>query len=427
MEAAIFIFYLVLFVGVISFLPFFKKSGLSKLQLSVIFLVKIVAGVAYGLFYKLPKYYEGADTWRFYRLSLHEKEWLLNDPVAFTKDLFLYGYDKTGNLFAGENSYWNDLKSNVPVKLMACMNVITNNSYYANIIVFNFLFLIGLVALFKLFNNIYPGKKWLVVAGIFLLPSTLFWCSGIHKDGLILSALGLLTYNFYYLLRREGSLWKQVLTIAVCFIFIFPLRNYVALALLPALLCWALSYRSKNKTTLIFASVYLCGIVLFFAASSLHPAFDFPQFITSKQAEFVALDGGSEIHFQPLQPTLVSFIKFFPSALDMALFRPHITELKSYSFLPAIAEIFLLVTLVVLFLFFRGRDNNTQKPFIFYCIFLSVSLLIIAGYTITFSGAIVRYRSLVLPFLITPLICKIDWKLLLNKVMPTKGLRRNDV
>jgi hypothetical protein len=58
--------------------------------------------------------------------------------------------------------------------------------------------------------------------------------------------------------------------------------------------------------------------------------------------------------------------------------------------------------------------------------FFGLSLLMIAGYTITFSGAIVRYRSLVLPLLITPMLCNIDWRKLLNNVMPMKGMRRND-
>lgn len=426
MEAAIFIFYLLVILYAVTSIPFFKNSGLSKLQLILIFVCKILAGVAFAWFYKLPKYYAGADTWRFYRLSLDEKKWLLSDPIAFIKDLFIYGYDKSGNLFAGENSYWNDLKSNVPVKIMACMNVITNDSYYTNIILFNFLFLFGLVALFKMFNSIYPEKKWLLVVGIFVLPSTLFWCSGIHKDGLILSALGLLTYNFYKLLRRDGALLKRILVVVLCIIFIFPLRNYVALAVVPALFSWWLANRYKTKTTLIFCIVYSVGIGLFFVAPAIHPALDFPAFIANKQAEFVALDGGSEIHFQPLQPNFKSFINFFPSAADMALFRPHITEVKSLTFMPAIAEIFLMVLLFVLFLFYRNKSDEGDRSINFFCIFFGLTLLIIAGYTITFTGAIVRYRSLVLPFLITPLICNIDWKRMLNNVRPMKGMRRND-
>jgi hypothetical protein len=414
LEAPIFIFYFLVFAYAVITIPFFKNSGLSRIQLLSIFVIKIAAGFAYGLFYKLPKYYVGADTWRFYRLSLEEKEWLLRDPAAFIKDLFVHGYRETGGLFAGENSYWNDLKSNVPVKMMACMNVITNDSYDTNIIIFNFLFFVGLVALFKLFNQVYPGRKWLIIAGIFLLPSTLFWCSGIHKDGLILSAIGLLTYSFHRMLRKEGSITKWMLLILLCSVFIFPLRNYVTLALLPALLCWFVSYKLKRNAAVVFAFVYSLGIILFFLSSSISPFLDFPQFIVEKQIEFRQLEGSSEISLQPLEPTFFSFLKFFPSAIDMALFRPHITEFKNFSYIPAICEIMLFVVVGLMFSLYRKRKEDDQKTLNLFCMSFGLSLLIVAGYTITFSGAIVRYRSLVLPLIITPILCNIDWKKILT-------------
>ena len=175
-----------------------------------LFLIKIISGIAYAKFYSLPKYYSGADTWRFYRLSLNETKWFLNAPFAFIKDLFVYGYDNSGNVFISGNSYWNDLKSNVLIKLMAVMNVLTHNSYYTNIVLFNFIFLFGLVAVFKIFDQIFPDKKKIIILGVFLLPSTLFWCSGIHKDGLILSAAGLLVYSFIFKILGALKILKPV-------------------------------------------------------------------------------------------------------------------------------------------------------------------------------------------------------------------------
>jgi cadmium resistance protein CadD (predicted permease) len=77
-----------------------------------------------------------------------------------------------------------------------------------------------------------------------------------------------------------------------------------------------------------------------------------------------------------------------------------------------------MIFLAILCLFYRDKSIKVDKPTILFCIFLGLSLLLIAGYTITFSGAIVRYRSVVFPFLITPLLCAIDWKSMLKKVLP---------
>ena len=81
--------------------PVFPKFRHSPAILIFIFALKIIAGFAYAWFYKLPQNFETADTWRFFQLSLAETRWLLDDPIAFTRDLFIYGYDKPGNLFSG--------------------------------------------------------------------------------------------------------------------------------------------------------------------------------------------------------------------------------------------------------------------------------------------------------------------------------------
>lgn len=404
MEVIIFIAYLTLALFALLKIPFFKNSGITKPQLLSLFLIKVAAGFAYARFYLLPKYYPGSDTWRFYRLSKEESQWLIKDPTAFIKDLFVYGYQRPGNLFSGENSYWNDLKSNVPVKLMAVMNLLTNYSYWTNIILFNVLFIVGLVALFKLCNQLFPGKKLLIIWGLFLLPSTLFWCSGIHKDGLILSATGVLIYCIYKCLEDKPTIGKSLIII-VSGLLIFSLRNYVLLALIPAVFCFFLSKKYPLKTGIIFLVVYTTGVILFFVVPLIVPALNFPGFIASKQQEFLRLDAGSVTVTESLVPTLRGFISFFPKAIDMAFLRPHITEARNFSYIPAAAEIILLFGLVLATIFLR--DRNQERIFTFFLVVFALSILLIAGYTIPFTGAIVRYRSFALPFLITPLLCSV--------------------
>jgi hypothetical protein len=405
LQVFIFIFYFLLSCYLITIIPFFKNAGIGKWRILALFTIKIAAGIAYALFYKLPKYYEGSDTWRFYNESIKETDWLLKEPLTFFKDLFVYGYNRSGNLFSGQNTYWNDLKSNVIIKIMALMNVITFKSYYANIILFNFLFLFGLVALFKVFDKVFPGKKLLLIVAIFLLPSTLFWCSGIHKDGLILSATGLVIYYFYQKVNGRIEL-KDTLLIALCLLLVFSLRNYVVFALLPALWCWYISKKTARPIS-VFAVIYALGIAAFFIVPFLIPALNFPLFLANKQNEFLQLQGTSAVTSVTLQPTIRSYLSYLPHALDMAFLRPHVTEIKNLSYLPAIMENVLLLVVILLSLFFHDKKQRLT-PILLFFLFFSISILIIAGYTITLSGAIVRYRSFVLPLLITPLVCMID-------------------
>jgi hypothetical protein len=406
LQVLVFIFYFILVSYLISVIPFIKNAGIEKWKVIALFAIKVAAGIAYALFYRLPKYFENSDTWRFYNQSVKETDWLLKKPLAFCKDLFVYGYTKPGNLFSGENSYWNDLKSNVIIKIMALMNVITLKGYYSNIILFNFLFLFGLIALFKVFNKTFPNKKNLLIVSIFLLPSTLFWCSGIHKDGLILSATGLLVYLFYKGLR-ERFIIKEIIIMIVCISIIFALRNYVLFALLPALLCWYVSEKKCVKPITIFFLVYITGLIAFFLVPFIIPALNFPLFLSNKQNEFLQLQGTSAVAATELQPTLQSYLSYLPSALDMAFLRPHLTEVKNISYIPAMLENLLLLLIIALAVFLFNKKQSV-RPVVLFFIFFAISVLMISGFTITFSGAIVRYKSFVLPLLITPAVCMID-------------------
>jgi len=403
LQTLVFILYFILFSWLITRISFFKKSGLNRWLLVALFAIKIFGGLAYAWFYSLPAYHANSDTFRFFQYSLAETQMLLKNPWHFVQDLFSYGYNESGNMFVGDNSYWNDLKSNVVIKLLAVCNVFTGNNYYADIIFFNFLFFFGVIAFYRLMHLFFPAKKWLLLAGIFCLPSFLFWCSGIHKDGLIFSALGLIFWCFHRLLQ-DGFSVKRVIIILFCLALLFMLRNYVCLGLLPLLAAWYWSASpAVTYKTLPFVYVYGAGILLFFATAYVSSSVNFPDYIVKRQHEFMQLEGGSKVELQQLEPTINSFIHYFPKAIDMAFFRPHITEIKNISYIPAMGEVVLTVLLLLICIFYRNRQQKIA-PAIIACWFFAASLLLLSGYTITFSGAIVRYRSLLLPFIIVPLL-----------------------
>jgi len=151
-------------------------------------------------------------------------------------------------------------------------------------------------------------------------------------------------------------------------------------------------------------------IITFFLSGKLSPAADMPQYVIEKQNEFKQLSGTSSINVPVLENNVTSFVRFLPTALDIALFRPHISEVKNISYIPAVAEIILFWIVVLLSVFVKGKivNNNDQSAFIIFCLFFSFSFLLLAGYTITFSGAIVRYKASVLPFLFVPVVQKLS-------------------
>jgi hypothetical protein len=66
----------------------------------------------------------------------------------------------------------------------------------------------------------------------------------------------------------------------------------------------------------------------------------------------------------------------------------------------------------LIFLFWRERNGMKTRYsiFVYFCLFLSFSVLITIGYVVNNLGAIVRYRSIILPLLLTPVFCGLNWE-----------------
>jgi len=100
---------------------------------------------------------------------------------------------------------------------------------------------------------------------------------------------------------------------------------------------------------------------------------------------------------------------YLPTALDMSFLRPHFFEIQNKAYWPAIAEIYGLLILSVLILFFKRKNIPPSLVTILWVNFsIAFSLLLIEGYTVTFVGGIVRYRSLVFPLLFASVITIAD-------------------
>ena len=145
-----------------------------------LFTIKILAGVAVGL----ASHYILQDKTDYYRTNFYgiqEYHSMLQTPKVFFTDIFTSNYAERGEFFGSQSSYWNDLRFNIIYKIMAFANIFSRGNYYINSVFFNFVGFIGLILLYKVFIDLYPLKKWAVIIGCFLLPSTLYFGSGYTK------------------------------------------------------------------------------------------------------------------------------------------------------------------------------------------------------------------------------------------------------
>jgi hypothetical protein len=413
----LFIGYLIALSWMLTRMRFFSASGLTRQQLILIFLLKSAAGIFYGwlgIYY--AKTANMTDTWYFHASSLQEEQLLFSDPVRFFSELYLDPYgDGKWKLLGTENSFWNDLKANALIKGLALLNLITGGHYLVNVLFYNFIGMFGVIGFYKVLADRYQNQRTAVALTCILIPSVLFWTSGIHKEGLLFTALGGVVYTTYFAFQQKHWGLKKILILLVSLLAILIFRNHLLFALLPALMLWFLLERfPKNKTSLSLG-LYTAFLLLFFLSPLIHPKANLPQAVVTKQNEFLQLKGNSSLEVDSLQPTAVGFLKNLPQAVDMALTRPHPGNVRHLLSLAAFLEVLLWAGLLLLRLRFPDRTTKWPTASIdYFSIALSISVILIIGFSINNLGAIARYRSVILILLLIPLTAGIDWKKLIN-------------
>ncbi|MBL7740448.1 MAG: hypothetical protein JNK14_14620 [Chitinophagaceae bacterium] len=424
MEHLLFVAYLVLFAWLVTRTRFFTRSGLSHSQLVILFLLKVMAGIFYGW---MGKYYgdlaQMVDTWSFHQAGREEYKLLLTDPGAYISNLFYNPYPGgLDNFFGSYNSYWNDLKGNIFVKLLSVFNIFSFGQYYINVIFFSFISLFGPMAVYRVMNDIFPGQKMTILLASFLIPSFIYWTSGIHKEGLIFLAISLIIYHLYFGYKDGRYHWKRWIAVIVSLLLLLLLRNFMMALVIPAVIAWLLAARRQRHGLGIFLAVYAFCAILFFNGRHISERFDFPKAVVDKQQAFLQLQGGgSNIPIKKLEPDAVSFLKNVPQAVTLSLLRPYPGDVRDLLTLAACVEINLLLALFVLFLVFRRKNQGHSGNIIYLFIFFSLSVMLAIGFSVNNLGAIVRYRSIIFPLLLVPMVALTDWK----KIIAFLGQKNN--
>lgn len=114
---------------------------------------------------------------------------------------------------------------------------------------------------------------------------------------------------------------------------------------------------------------------------------------------YVVPKANAAIDMKPIGTTLISFLASFPEVLYITLMKPLFFDARNTMDLMASFENALVLMSLILFLFLTVRHKSYDKMYILY-ISIVFGVLIIIGITSPNIGAIERYKSLVMPFLL---------------------------
>ncbi|MBW6497811.1 MAG: hypothetical protein K0B09_05455 [Bacteroidales bacterium] len=393
-------------------LPFFRNvPGLSYKTILFIFLLKVMAGAIFILIYTY--YYESrtADVYRYFNEGKVMFGALWRDPLDFLRMLTGIGADAPHlQSYYAKMPYWWDPElypvyndNRIMIRYNAILNLLSFGKIHVNSVIANFISLAGFVAIYKFaLNHIDKSKIAWLKYGIFLFPSLLFWGSGLIKEILLFPLLGFFVYFTDRLIYGQRLKPWQYFGLATIVALFMLLKVYVLLLLLPCLLAFYLSGKTKLRPGLVFLMVIAGAVMLVSITGLLFPQLD-PYSILAKRQNFymrfsVFVSAGSLIHEVLLEPSLASIVSYIPHALFNVLFRPHLLDSFNPIIMMAAMENLLILVMIGLMAYWSVK-NKSMDRIVWLGIWFTLVLFVFIGITTQVYGTLVRFKIPALPFL----------------------------
>ncbi len=429
MAGFLFILYAGLFVLLITKWKYFKLTGIPTRYILLVFALKLIAGFTLGWLYS--SHYndrETGDTYRFFddaKIIFESRE---EGYSTYFKLITGYGIEDDEKALSYYNrmthmerqypvGFYNDNKT--IIRANALLMPLSRGYYHVHIAFWCFLSLIGSTAILKVLIRYFPRKRVAMFTAVHLLPTVLFWGSGVLKEPILLLGLGLFfrgIMRFVYgefQLRNSGGLIIGALLLIVT-------KGYVFFALLPAAigLLIAALFRRQNFW-IMFGIPHLLLLILIFSGRMFHPELNIPEKMRLKQEAFYNVaedaDSGSLIEL-PQVTTASDIVLQSPNALVVTYLRPWPWESSNLLYIPAAIENFILLIILILAVWNFRRPYGLGIPIIAFSLSFVLVLGILIGEVVPVLGAVVRYKLPALIFLFVLLFALTDHILLQRRI-----------
>jgi hypothetical protein len=381
--------------------------------------LKIFGAIALGFIYQF--YYGGGDTFAYHTHgSRHIWEAFMDSPQEGLKLLFAEGQYGPGYWdYAEKIWYYRDQNSFFVIRVATVLDLITFSTYSATAVLFSVIAFVGGWMMFATFYHSHPdAHRWLAISCLFV-PSVIFWGSGILKDTLTLSFIGISTYCVWKLfIRKRFSVWL-ILLLILSFFIVYSIKKYILISFVAAVMVWiAAGYFFQIRMLMLrimmvpFVVIFCVGATYYSLSKLLA---DDPKYSLDKLAKtamvtaydiryWTGKDAGSGYTLGELDGSLGSMIRLAPSAINVSLFRPYLWEVRSpLMVLSAVESFMAMVITLYLIIRIRLRVFRYMTRDVVFCLAFALIFAFGVGVSTYNFGTLARYKIPLLPFYMTAL------------------------
>ena len=379
--------------------------------------IRIFGALAVGFLYQY--YYDGGDTFAYHTHGSRPLwEAMIDSPVNGIRLLFSDGeygpgiWDTANRIW-----YWKDPQSFFVIRIAAILDLLTFSSYSATAVLFAVIAFAGGWMFFLTFYKLYPELHRWVAFSILFIPTVVFWGSGIFKDTITLSALGVATYTFHRIFIDRRISVFSILLMLFSFWVIFSIKKYILLCFLPAVLLWWVATYLSRISSLMLRMILapLTGVIAILLAyyAVLKVGEDDPRYQISKLAETARVTSydirygwgartgeGSGYTLGELDGSWQSMVALAPQAINISLFRPYLWEVDNPLMILSALEALLLLSLTVhLAWSVRWKlFDYLQRPDVLFCLIFAIVFAFAVGISTFNFGTLSRYKIPMMPY-----------------------------
>ena len=388
---------------------------------------KILMGLAFGLVYIL--YYDRHGDTVFYWQGAKKLNLLfLDNPKAYLHEIFSTPpRDYVPNYFSriGTPPVWiySEPNSWFVCKVANFLSFFSFGSYLTLNLFFSVISTCISWRFFRYMNKILLTKTNYIALSCLFIPSVAFWCSGLIKDTIAISAIFVLTISILKLIRKDyNSLTFVVINLLLSFYFLYSIRPFLVICTAIPFLIVLIFKVNKDKPFVVKFLTRILGISLtagslLFYFSNTSSFGEFSAGSVFETAEVIQKDmlnnagyTGKRYHLSIEEFSGTNLLLVAPEAIATTLFRPFVWEADSaFMLLNGLENLFILYLCIRFFLIRKKNPlNNDLKDnfFYLYALFLVLILAYFVGLTSGLFGTLVRLKTPVMPFFLLIILYK---------------------
>ncbi len=385
------------------------KPFVTTVLFNLKFLTGIFIWVIYTFYYKDV---QNNDVHKFYSDAVVLRNVASESPKDFIQIIAgVGGKDSRFDKYYSEMKNWKRNFDEAPfnenqtiIKLNALLMFVSLRVYFVHILFMCFLSLIGWVLLTNAIMKFAVPVSTVFVLPVLLLPSVLFWTSGVMKEPVLVLGLGVFIAGLLNLGTRNSRQNMKALSMLATGAFIIILiKFFVLVCLAPAVIAFLILRHNKNAFGIILKYV-LVNMLLLVAAFNIHlfiPRMDLQQMLVNKQMHSVKeanyFKAGSRIEIPALDNSAASIVETAPVGIWNTITRPYIWEGKNIMIMASAAENLLIGLFIIACIAFSDFKNLRQWNLFLFLLNFALAYFALIGICTPVLGNLVRYRAPILP------------------------------